>query len=238
MLVVSALSFVLLLGGVVTAPPVVGVLAGDDSTLVVVGYESAVEAAARVVEETRQQHGIPGMAAAVWCGDRMVWATGFGSANVQQDVPVGRDTRFRLGSVSKLFAASLAAKLAAEDFVDLDVDVGEYVEDVPIVEPPITLRLLLGHLGGIRHYQDKDFEAMAPGGPIDVRSYANTDAALALFLQDHVAPSQSQNMVSRPPRSVPLPPMGEDSGEGAPASGGKATGTWMRLPTFVGTPSS
>ncbi len=37
-------------------------------------------------------------------------------------------------------------------------------------------------------------------------------------------------------RCVPLPLMGEDSGEGAPTDGRKAIRTRMHLPTVVGTP--
>ena len=175
-------------GGARAAPSRVG-----DDRILVPGFERAAERAAERLDHQRIEEQVPGMSAAVWCGDSVVWARGFGLADVQHSVPVDARTRFRLGSVSKVFAASLAAKLAAEGVVDLDAPVDEYVEQCPLTEPPITLRQLLGHLGGIRHYLATDYAPDRPGGNIDVQEYASTVEALRIFVDDElVAPPGEQ----------------------------------------------
>ncbi len=80
--------------------------------------------------------------------------------------------------------ASLAARLAQNGVIDLDADIRRTLPSFPDKGVRITLRQLLGHLGGIRHYQGKDFDFTAPGGMIDTRPYPDDNAILALFADD------------------------------------------------------
>ncbi len=91
--------------------------------------------------------------------------------------------RFRLGSVSKVITATLAAELAARGVVDLDAPIAKYMPDLPEQHRATTLRQLLTHRGGIRHYADKDESREAPG-PIDQRRYLNNADILAVFIND------------------------------------------------------
>ena len=134
------------------------------------------------------QSRVPGAAVAVIAGGRrLAWSEGFGLADVEQRVPVTRRTRFRVGSVSKLFAAAAAVKLAEAGRLDLDAPVQRYVPAFPAhAGPPVTVRLLAGHLAGIRGYRAGDFAA---GRNIDLTVFATTDSALAIFRGDSlVAP--------------------------------------------------
>jgi CubicO group peptidase (beta-lactamase class C family) len=119
---------------------------------------------------------------AVVAGGDLAWSEGFGLADVEQRVPVTRRTRFRLASVSKLLAAAAAARLAEAGRLDLDAPVQRYVPGFPARPgPPVTPRLLAGHLGGVRGYRADDF---APGRDIDQTVYPTTAAALAIFRDD------------------------------------------------------
>jgi CubicO group peptidase (beta-lactamase class C family) len=179
-----ALSFVPTISAASAQPNEARPSPGAERRFVADGVEAPAAEAAKLVEDIREKHRIPGMSAAVWAGDRVVWSQGFGLASVELDAPVTRSTRFRLGSTSKLFTATLAAKLAQSGKVDLDRDIREYVTDFPDKGQSITLRQLLGHQGGIRHYTGKDFDVRQPGGMIDLRPYPDTAAALALFSED------------------------------------------------------
>ena len=55
--------------------------------------------------------------------------------------------------------------------------------DLPEQHRATTLRQLLTHRGGIRHYTAKDDAADAPG-PIDRRFYKDNDGVLAVFIND------------------------------------------------------
>ncbi|HZY49532.1 MAG TPA: serine hydrolase domain-containing protein [Devosia sp.] len=89
------------------------------------------------------------------------------------------DALFRIGSVSKTFAAVLAMRLVEQGKLDLDADIATYLPGFEPTNPhgggPITLRRLLSHRSGLtREARD--------GGYLDDRgvSLATTVAGLAL----------------------------------------------------------
>jgi CubicO group peptidase (beta-lactamase class C family) len=120
---------------------------------------------------------IPGMSVAVAVDGRIVWSEGFGFADLEQSVPASGTTRYRLGSVSKLFTAAIAARLAERKVLDLDAPIQQYLPDFPQKQAPITPRQLLGHTSGIRHYRDAD--------PVFAgKRYASLEDGLSIFRDD------------------------------------------------------
>jgi serine beta-lactamase-like protein LACTB, mitochondrial len=65
-------------------------------------------------------------------------------------------TRFRIGSTSKPLTSAGAALLYEQKLLDLDASIQKYVPEFPDKGVTITTRELLGHLGGIRHYNQED----------------------------------------------------------------------------------
>ncbi len=109
------------------------------------------------MEDLRARVGSPGLSAAVAVDGKVVWAEGFGEADVENHVPVTPESRFRLGSVSKLLTVAAVARLAEQGRLDLDAPVQRYAPSFPDKGQPITARQLAGHLAGIRHYAPLDF---------------------------------------------------------------------------------
>jgi CubicO group peptidase (beta-lactamase class C family) len=104
------------------------------------------EAAIRIEVE---QAGIPGAAVAVVVGDRVVWARGFGVANVDTAAPVTPDTLFQIGSITKSFTAAAILSAASQGVLALDKPVSTYISGLtPCVGAP-TLTQLLSHTGGL-----------------------------------------------------------------------------------------
>ncbi|TVT16294.1 beta-lactamase family protein, partial [Amycolatopsis rhizosphaerae] len=69
------------------------------------------------------------------------WTGTYGVADITTSQPVPADGRFRLGSVTKAFIATVVLQLAAEGRVDLDQSVQHYLPDVlPADYPPIPVR--------------------------------------------------------------------------------------------------
>ncbi|MEU1286431.1 serine hydrolase domain-containing protein [Kitasatospora sp. NPDC005856] len=65
-----------------------------------------------------------------------------------EDVPA--NARFRIGSVTKVFTATVLLQLAAEGKVDLDGTVQHYLPGLlPAGYPPVTVRQLLNHTSGL-----------------------------------------------------------------------------------------
>lgn len=127
-------------------------------------WRHAVEQSRGLIEEWQQKSRIPGLSAAVAVDGRVVWSEGFGWADLERRVPATPLTRFRLGSVSKMFAAVALVKLAEQRRFDLDAPIQTYVPDFPRKPWPITARQLSAHTSGIRHYRDADFAAASPIG--------------------------------------------------------------------------
>jgi serine beta-lactamase-like protein LACTB, mitochondrial len=95
---------------------------------------------------------VPGISVAVVQDGALVWSQGFGVADLENFVPATSSTLFRLGSISKPITATAILQLAERGKLDLDIEVQKYCPAFPKKEWPITTRELLGHLGGIRHY--------------------------------------------------------------------------------------
>ena len=97
--------------------------------------------------------GAPGVSIAVGVDDELVWAEGFGYADIENSVPVTSLTKFRVGSVSKTMTSIALGILYEEGLIDLDTPIQEYVPSFPIKEKgTVTTRLLASHRAGIRHY--------------------------------------------------------------------------------------
>jgi CubicO group peptidase (beta-lactamase class C family) len=84
---------------------------------------------------------------------KVILKKGFGSANIEWNIPNQPDTKFRLGSISKQFTAFLIVKLAEEGKLKLDVPVTTYLPNYPkATGDKITIHQLLTHTSGIPNY--------------------------------------------------------------------------------------
>jgi CubicO group peptidase (beta-lactamase class C family) len=141
------------------------------------GWQGAVDRSRDVIMEHMREGGIPGVSVAVAVGGRVVWAEGFGWADVENKVGVTPETRFRIASISKALTAGALATLMESGAVDLDAPVQRYVPRFP--EKPegmVTTRLLAGHLAGVRHYRGMEFASQA--------HYDDVVDALEIFADD------------------------------------------------------
>ncbi len=95
------------------------------------------------LEGIRQSLKIPGMSAAIVQEQELVWAKGFGYANLENQVAATPDTPYGLASVTKPVAATLIMQLVEEGMIDLDAPVSQY--GVHLGNNAITIRHLLTH---------------------------------------------------------------------------------------------
>src|SRR5271155_387158 len=124
---------------------------------------------------------VPGLSVAVVLNGQPAWSAGFGMADLENFVPATSATLFRLASVSKPITATAILQLSERGKLDLDAPVQKYCPAFPQKEWPITTRELLGHLGGIRHYN--------PDGKGDIpedsaRHFASMEESLQVFAND------------------------------------------------------
>src|SRR5687768_14498590 len=86
-----------------------------------------LQAARAVALDLMAQNPIVGLSIAVTRGGELVWAEAFGHADIELEIAATPRHRFRLGSVSKIITATLAAQLAARGEVDLDAGISRYL---------------------------------------------------------------------------------------------------------------
>jgi CubicO group peptidase (beta-lactamase class C family) len=72
------------------------------------------------IERARIEQHAPGVAVAVVRGGEVIFARGFGLANVPNKTPVTPDTRFFIGSTTKAFTATLVGMLVDQGVMRWD----------------------------------------------------------------------------------------------------------------------
>lgn len=92
----------------------------------------------------------PGAAVAVVHKGQIVFKKGYGSANLEYDIPVTPSTIFHVASVSKQFTAFAILLLAEKGKLSIDDDIRKYIPEVPDFGKKITLRHLVTHTSGMR----------------------------------------------------------------------------------------
>lgn len=93
----------------------------------------------------------PGAAVLVARGDTIIYRAARGEADVEGNVPLQPDAVFRLGSVTKQFAAAGLLKLVEEGRVGLDDPLSRFLPNFPR-GGDITIRQLLNHTSGVANY--------------------------------------------------------------------------------------
>lgn len=102
------------------------------------------------LRSTLAEERVPGAAYAVVAGGRVLRVGGYGSTDMNGGRPVDPETVFRLASVSKGFAGTLAALIAHEGAFALEEPITRYRPDFRIQGPAeaITIRHVLGQMTG------------------------------------------------------------------------------------------
>jgi D-alanyl-D-alanine carboxypeptidase len=81
---------------------------------------------------------------------RLIVHRSFGLADRAFGVPVGKRTRFRVASISKLFTSVAILRLAEQGAIDLDTPFRQYFSEYPGTgAEQVTVRQLLGHMSGL-----------------------------------------------------------------------------------------
>ncbi|MCI0707070.1 MAG: serine hydrolase [Ignavibacteriae bacterium] len=106
--------------------------------------------------------------------DGFTWAKGFGYADLENKVPATEHSAYRLASVTKPMTAVAILQLVEQGKINLDAEVQTYVPYFPRKRGPITVRQLLGHIGGISHYKD-------PVNELHIKEPKTTRESIAIF---------------------------------------------------------
>ena len=112
-------------------------------------WSESVEQSRQIVRAALRDQNLPGLSVAVGVGGDIVWAEGFGWADLEDRVPVAPGTRFRIGTASTALTSAAVGRLLEEGRLQLDAVIQTYVPEFPRQQWPVTLRQLMGHVAGV-----------------------------------------------------------------------------------------
>jgi len=127
-------------------------------------------------ESAVSSESVPGINVAVANGYGVLWAKGYGFADLENNVEMTPQHKMRIGSVAKLFATAAMMRLYDKQMLSLDAPITKYVDSWPNSHAHITLRHLANHTSGIRHYRGEEF--------LSNQLYRNVDDSLGIFKHD------------------------------------------------------
>lgn len=112
-------------------------------------WAAAVERGRQIARAGLAEQNLPGLSVAVGIDGAVVWAEGFGWADLESRVPVTPETRFRIGTVSMALTSAAVGLLLEQKRLALDQEIQTHVPAFPRKPWPVTLRQLMGHVAGI-----------------------------------------------------------------------------------------
>jgi len=134
-----------------------------------------------LLETLRTEAKAPGASAAIMVKGELIYSGGEGLADVENEIPLNGQSVHNIGSVSKLHGVIAIMQLMEQGKIDLDAEIQTWVPWFPRKQAPITLRHILTHTSGIRHYQDGEF---GEGDVLRFRQFDDIETASARWRDD------------------------------------------------------
>src|ERR1044072_409012 len=112
---------------------------------------------------------------------KIIYEKGVGMANMEWNIPNAPDTKFRLGSITKQFTATVILQLVEQGKIKLDAKLSDYLPDYrKDTGEKVTIHHLLTHTSGIPSYTSQpDFFQNVSRNPYKVdefvKKYASGD---------------------------------------------------------------
>jgi D-alanyl-D-alanine carboxypeptidase len=104
------------------------------------------------IKAQMEQHRIPGIALRIIQDGKVMKTATYGMANLELNVPVGPETVFEIGSITKQFTAAGILLLAQNGKLSVEDRISKHLKNAPAAWTNITIRHLLSHTSGIKSY--------------------------------------------------------------------------------------
>ena len=101
--------------------------------------------------------GKPGCAVGVIEDGEYIHSKGYGLANLEHEIPIGMDTIFRIGSVSKQFTTMAIAILEEKGQLSFDDEMKTYIPGLIDYEEEVTINHMIHHFSGLGDYEYMDY---------------------------------------------------------------------------------
>ena len=146
-------------------------------------FAEVIEQSRNDVVAVRQRDFYPSMSISVFRDGEELWTEAIGLDDLRDERRATPATLYPIGSISKPLTATLVMQLVSDGIVDLDAPISQYAPTLPASHGGLTLRQLLSHQAGIRHYK---FAWIPPAFTENGmnREFASAEESLSIFIDD------------------------------------------------------
>ena len=99
----------------------------------------------------------PGCAVGLIEDGEYIHSKGYGLANIEHGIPIGMDTIFRIGSVSKQFTTMAIAILEEKGKLSFDDEMKTHIPDLVDYGEKVTINHMIHHFSGLGDYEYMDY---------------------------------------------------------------------------------
>lgn len=99
----------------------------------------------------------PGCAVGVIENGEYIHSEGYGLANLEHEIPIGKDTIFRIGSVSKQFTTMAIAILEEKGQLSFDDEMKTHIPGLIDYGEEVTINHMIHHFSGLGDYEYMDY---------------------------------------------------------------------------------
>ena len=99
----------------------------------------------------------PGCAVGLVENGEYIHSKGYGLANLEHEIPIGMDTIFRIGSVSKQFTTMAIAILEEKDELSFEDEMKVHIPDLVDYAEKVTINHMIHHYSGLGDYEYMDY---------------------------------------------------------------------------------
>lgn len=120
---------------------------------------------------------VPALEVGLQMPDSTRWTAYRGYSDLENGIPAGPKSLFRIASISKLITSIAIMQLVETGKIKLDDDVRKYLPEFPRKKYVFTIRHILNHTSGLRTYRAKEFDlTIYFGSSIDAVNYIAKDS--------------------------------------------------------------
>ena len=121
-------------------------------------YIEQIKAARQDMVFFLSRNRVPGASVAIMKDGNLIYSEAMGLASKDLEVPVSRETKFRIGEISELFTSFIYLRMVEEGTLHPDSSIQFYMPEFPIKKHKITLNDLAYQMSGIRNPLSQEIE--------------------------------------------------------------------------------
>ncbi len=128
---------------------------GKSSAIISDYYRGIRKQTLPLIKKVRNKYKVNGLSIALVDDGELVWAEGFGYADIRRKKKATAETIYRIGSISKPVTATAVMQLADQNHIDIDQPLQEYLPEFNVISrfqataDAISVRSVLSHHSGL-----------------------------------------------------------------------------------------